>query len=268
MIYYACTILDNKLYLVTGGLPEIVTALTGNRNDLFAALQEVRLLQTRLISNYVADMAKHCGKQNAMHLERLWRNVPAQLGRDQSGSAPKFVFRDVVPGITGYQRLAGAIDWLSAAGLIIRVPIANSGLLPFPAYEKDNFFKLFVFDVGILCALSQLPAKSVLDYNYGTYKGFYAENFVAQEFTACQGANLTCWREGRSEVEFLREVDGSVIPVEVKSGWVTQAKSLKVFCDKYHPPYSVVLSGHNMGYDLRMRKHYYPLYTASKFPIP
>jgi predicted AAA+ superfamily ATPase len=216
-----------KLYLVTGGLPEVVAAFVRNRNDLFAAFQEVRTVQTRLVSDYVADMAKHCGKQNAMHLERLWLNVPAQLGRDQSGSSPKFVFKEVLPGIKGYERLSGAIGWLEAAGLVLRVPIANSGLPPFTAYEKENFFKLFVFDVGILGALSRLPVKSILDYDYGTYKGFYAENFAAQELTVSRRNNIACWREGQSEVEFLCEVDGVVIPVEVKSGWVTQAKSLK-----------------------------------------
>ena len=257
-----------KFYLITGGLPEVVTAFNRHRADLFAAFQEARAVQTRLVSDYVADMAKHCGKQNAMHLERLWRHIPAQLGRDQSGSAPKFVFKDVLPGIRGYERLAGAIDWLEAAGLILRVPIANSGQLPFPAYEKENFFKLFVFDVGILGALSRLPVKSVLDYDYGTYKGFYAENFAAQEFRACQRDNLACWREGSAEVEFICELDGAVIPIEVKSGWVTQAKSLKVFADKYRPPFSAVFSGRNLGADPHLRKHYYPLYLASKFPLP
>jgi predicted AAA+ superfamily ATPase len=256
-----------KLYLAIGGLPEVVMTFLRNRQDLFSAFAEVRAVQTRLISDYVADMAKHCGKENAMHLERLWQNVPAQLGRDQNGSAPKFVFREVLPGIKGYERLAGVIDWLEAAGLILRIPIANSGQLPFPAFQKENTFKLFVFDVGILGALSRLPVKSILDYDYGTYKGYYAENFAAQEFHSRGWNNLACWREGTAEVEFLCEVNGSVIPVEIKSGCVTQAKSLTVFAKKYHPPYCAVFSGRNLGLDQRQAKHYYPLYLAGKFPL-
>ncbi len=256
-----------KLYLVTGGLPEVVLVFMKGRGDRFAALQEVRVIQTRLVSEYVADMAKHCGKQNAMHLERLWRNVPAQLGRDQDGSAPKFIFKNVIPGMKGYERIAGTIDWLVAAGLIIRLPIVNSGLLPFTAYEKENFFKLFVFDVGILGALSRLPIKSILDYDYGTYKGYYAENFAMQELMGIHRDNIACWREGRAEVEFICEVDGDVIPVEVKSGWVTQAKSLRVFVDKYSPPYCVTFSARNLGEDRPLKKHYYPLYLAARFPL-
>jgi len=257
-----------KLYLVTGGLPEVVAAFMMKREDPYAAFQEARDIQTRLVSEYIADMAKHCGKQNAMHLERLWRNVPAQIGRDPGGPAPKFVFKDVLPGIKGYERMAGVIDWLEAAGLVIRLPIAHCGQLPFSAYTKENAFKLFVFDVGILGALSRLPAKAVLDYDFGTYKGYYAENFVAQTFRAGNRTNLACWREGAAEVEFVTDVDGAVVPVEVKSGWVTQAKSLKSFADKYKPAFSAVFSGRNAGSDRHLARHYYPLYLASKFPLP
>ncbi|MBT3295171.1 MAG: ATP-binding protein [Verrucomicrobia bacterium] len=256
-----------KLYLITGGLPEVVEAFMRKRDDRLTAFTEVRAIQTRLISEYVADMAKHCGKQNAMHLERLWRNVPAQLGRDQSGSAPKFAFKDVLPGIKGYERLSGTIDWLVSAGLVIRIPIVNSAQLPFPAYEKENFFKLFVFDVGILGALSRLPVTTILDYDYGTYKGYYAENAVMQELVAAKWDNLACWREGRSEVEFICDVNGAVIPLEVKSGWVTQAKSLKVFADKYTPPYCTVFSARNLAVSPLSKKHNYPLYLVSKFPL-
>ena len=256
-----------KLYLITGGLPEIVATFMDGRNEQFSALQEVREIQNRLLSEYIADMAKHCGKQNAMHLERLWRNIPAQLGRDQNGSSSKFTFKGVIPGVKGYERLVGTIDWLAAAGLIIRLPIVNSGLLPFTAYSRENYFKLFVFDVGILGALSNLPLKTILDYQYGTYKGYYAENFVAQEFIAANRENSACWREKRAEVEFLCEVDGSVIPVEIKSGWVTQAKSLGVFAEKYSPSYCAVFSARNMGVNQEAKRYYYPLYLASKFPF-
>jgi len=257
-----------KLYLAVGGLPEAVSAFLERRNDPFSAFQKVREIQNRLVSEYSADMAKHCGKQNAMQLERLWRQIPAQLGRDQAGSAPKFVFKDVLPGIKGYERMAGAIDWLETAGLILRVPIANCGQLPFSAYTKENAFKLFVFDVGILGALSRLPVKAVLDYDFGTYKGYYAENFVAQTFRTLNRADTVCWREGTAEVEFLTAVDGTAVPVEVKSGWVTQAKSLKSFADKYKPAFSAVFSGRNAGCDAALARHYYPLYLASKFPLP
>jgi len=68
------------------------------------------------VLTYIADIAKHSGKQNAMHVERLWQNIPAQLDREQDGSAGKFKFKGVIPGILRYSKLAGSIDWLVSAG--------------------------------------------------------------------------------------------------------------------------------------------------------
>jgi len=251
------------VYLAVGGMPEVVAAFQSLRSDLWGACGEARKIQERLTTNHLADMAKHCGKQNAMHLERLWQNIPAQLSRDQSGSAPKFAFKEAIPGLRGYDRMAGVIDWLQAAGLILRHPIVNSGHIPFAAYSKENFFKLFVFDTGLLGALSRLPMANILRQDYGSYKGYYAENFVAQEFHAL-GWQTACWREGRAEVEFLCEHQGRAIPVEVKSGQVTQSKSLASFQTKYQPPFSFLLSGKVPRAQLSTTKRHLPLYMASK----
>jgi len=256
-----------KEYMVVGGLPEAVKTFRDGADNVFAAMQEVRKMQRDLITMYLADMAKHSGKQNSMHLERLWRNVPAQLAREQNSSAPKFVFKDVLPGVRGYERLAGPIDWLAKAGLIIRTHIVNSGHLPFAAHAKENFFKLYCYDVGLLGALSDLAPQSILSYEYGTYKGYFAENLIAQEFLCAGAGPLYCWRERTAEVEFLREIESEVIPIEVKSGWVTQAKSLLVFAEKYAPPYRVIMSGRSFHVDAAKGIHHYPLFLAGRFPL-
>ena len=221
--------------------------------------------QDNLLSTYIADIAKHSGKQNAMHIERLWRNVPAQLAREHDGSAGKFKFKGVIPGIKRYSKLAGGIDWLVSAGLIIKARIVNSGQLPFSAHTTENTFKLYVFDAGLLGALSDLPPKSIIEYEYGSYKGYFAENFAAQEFVCSGVKELYCWKEGSAEVEFLREINGNVLPVEIKSGWVTQAKSIKVFAQKYHPKYRAIFSANNLSLDSINKVHRYPLYLASRF---
>jgi predicted AAA+ superfamily ATPase len=256
-----------KIYFVVGGLPEVVQAYADNKDDLFTALNLIRKKQENLITAYNADMAKHSGKQNAMHIDRLWRHVPAQLAREQNGSATKFKFKGIIPGVKAYSKLSGVIDWLQTAGLIIKVHIVNSGNLPFSAYIKENCFKLYLFDVGILGAISKLPPKTILDYEYGSYKGYFAENFVAQEFLFSEVEEIYSWREKNAVVEFLREVEGNVLPVEIKSGWVTQAKSLKVFAEKYNPIYKTVMSANNLYFDQDNRICRYPLYMASRFPF-
>ncbi|MBU1084398.1 MAG: AAA family ATPase [Candidatus Omnitrophota bacterium] len=256
-----------KLYFVVGGLPEVINTYSSHKDNLFSALELVRKKQKELIVAYTADMAKHSGKQNAMHLERLFRNIPAQLAKEQDFSVSRFKFKGIIPGINRYSKLAGSIDWLINAGLIIKSNIVNHCELPFSAYTKENFFKLYLFDPGILGALSDLPSKAILDYDYGSYKGYFAENYAACEFKCFEGKDLYSWQENTAEVEFLREIDGSIFPIEIKSGNITQAKSLKVFADKYDPPYRTVMSGKKPLFDDINKIHKYPLYLASRFPV-
>ncbi len=254
-------------YMIIGGLPEVVKAWRDNLNSPLAAFKAVRKVQKNLLISYLADMAKHSGKQKSMHLERLWSNIPNQLAREQDGSAPKFKFKNVIPGVRGYERLAGPIDWLTKAGLIRKVTMVNNGNLPLSAYAKDNIFKLYCFDTGLLGALGNLPPKTILDYDYGSYKGYFAENFAVQEFQSTDNQPLYYWRERTAEVEFVREFEGDIIPIEIKSGWVTQAKSLKVFAEKYNPPYRIILSGRPFKIDHKHRVRFYPLYLAGKIPL-
>lgn len=256
-----------KDYFITGGLPEVVHIYCEHQHDLFTGFNLVRQKQLDLIEVYFIDIAKHSGKINAMHIQRIWRSIPEQLAYTQDGNAKKFRFKNAIPGIDRFSKLADAIDWLESAGLLLKTHIVNSAQLPFKAYVKENAFKLYLFDVGILGALSELSPKTILDYNYGSYKGFFAENFVAQAFSCADSKKLYSWNEGMAEVEFLKEVEGQVIPIEVKSGWVTQAKSLKVFADKYKPPYCVVISAKNLGKNDKLKVLSLPLYLASRFPL-
>lgn len=253
-----------KKYFVIGGLPEVVSCYLKNKDDLFLAFSEVRKKQDDLIKAYYADIAKHSGKVNAMHIDRILNSIPSQMQQTQDGSIARFKFRGVVPGISHYERLAGAIDWLEHAGLLIKVPIVNTGDIPFKGYIKENFFKLLLFDVGILGSMVELSPKNILDYEYGSYKGYFAENFVAEEFLSSGKESLFSWQEKNAEVEFLIELEGEAVPIEVKSGSVTHTKSLEKFAEKYTPVSQIVLSGRPYSIDKSNKTHYIPLYLAGK----
>ncbi len=256
-----------KRYFIVGGLPEAVATYCENQDHLFEAFSLVRKKQDDLVNSYYADIAKHAGKVNAMHIDRVFRSVPAQLSHVQDGTVARFKFKGVVPGITHYDRLAGAIDWLEATGLVIKVPIVNTGYLPFKGYSKENFFKLLLFDVGILGNMSGISPKTLLDADYGSYKGYFAENFVAQELISAGNPSLFTWQEQQAEIEFLMEIEGKAIPIEVKSGLSTKAKSLKLFAEKYNPPYQAIFSGCPLQARPSEKLRYYPLYLTGWFPL-
>lgn len=251
-----------KRYLVVGGLPEAVNHYREKKENMYEAVQVVRKTQRDLLDAYLADIAKHCGKVNALHIERLWRNVPVQLAQAQNGSAGKFKLREGIPGIRGYDRLSAPLDWLEGANLLIRVPIIDAVGIPLAGYVKENRFKLYLFDVGLLGTMSGISPVTLLNYDFGSYQGYVAENFVAQEMRAVGDRFLYCWQGRTAEVEFLLERQGEVVPVEVKSGWVTQSKSLKVYTERHRPPRAYILSANNVSGSNINR--YLPIYAASR----
>jgi predicted AAA+ superfamily ATPase len=127
---------------------------------------------------------------------------------------------------------------------------------------KENRFKLYFFDVGLLGAVSGIAPAKFLNYDFGSYQGYVAENFVAQELRAAGDKTLFCWQGRTAEVEFLLEREGEFVPVEVKSGWVTQSKSLKVYIERYRPPRVYVLSANNISQ--RNIVCYLPLYSVGR----
>lgn len=253
-----------KHYFIVGGLPEVVKTYRNNKDNFYIAFEKVRKKQDDLIKAYQADMAKHSGKQNAMHIERLWRNIPRQLAREQEGRDTKFIFKGVIPGIKGFARLSGIIDWLEVAGLIIKVPLLKKAESPLTAYAVENNFKLYVFDIGMLGALSRLSAKSILDYNYGSYKGYYAENYVAEALQSQFISNLYYWKGRTSEVEFIFEKEGEIIPVEVKAGKIIQSKSLNIFSQKHSIKKQFVISARKYSHNRIKNRFYIPLYLSGK----
>lgn len=259
-----------KDYFVTGGLPSVVEIYKNNLDNKFIAMQKVREEQDRVLNTYIADIAKHSGKENSMHIERVFKNIPQQLASSQNGSAAKFKFKHIIPGKNRYAELVNLIDWLLATRLAIKVPFVKNIEHPLTVYTEENQFRLFLFDVGLLGALSGLDPGKILDYDYGTYKGFFAENFISQEFAYADKRmdRIFTWKStSGAEIEFLREIDGEILPIEVKSGSNTKAKSLKVFAEKYHSKYRTIMSANNLNIDNENKIHRYPLYLASRFPL-
>jgi predicted AAA+ superfamily ATPase len=145
-------------------------------------------------------------------------------------------------------------------GLVHRVSILDSVRTPLAGQAVENRFKLYFFDAGMLSAVSGLSLEAIMQYGFGSYQGYIAENFVAQEMKAAGCRNLYGWQGRTSEVEFLAETVDGIIPLEVKSGKVIHSKSLGVYEERYQPKYSVILSARN--FNLSGKRLQIPLYAA------
>ena len=158
------------------------------------------------------------------------------------------------------------IEWLIKAGLVIKVPICNSAKSPLQAYADEKRFKLYMFDIGLLGCMVDLAPKSIFAYDYGSYKGYFAENIVLTELTARWHKLFYVWHSNSSEIEFLMDYEGEIIPIEVKAGINTKAKSLKVFREYYAPEHALLFSGRTMM-PSKNGLIQLPLYMAAKYPL-
>ena len=108
--------------------------------------------------------------------------------------------------------------------------------VPLTSYHDEDAFKLFCVDVGLLGALSHLPAEAVLEGSrlFTEFKGALTEQYVCQQL-ACLGLEPVYWSSdtGRAEVDFAVELSGEPVPVEVKAAENLRSKSLKVACEKF-----------------------------------
>lgn len=161
--------------------------------------------------------------------------------------------------------MQGPLEWLKRSNLVIQSLIATKAKHPLLSYTKDNMFKLYFFDIGLLLALLDIPYQAIFEELISEFKGFIGENFVAQElFCATEKNNLTAWQEGMSEIEFIIISQGSIIPIEVKTAKRSRrAKSIEVFISKYSPYITTPYLPNQVKRQLKGALETIPIYVCS-----
>ena len=222
-----------RQYYYVGGMPEAVKEFAASGN--FA---RVRGLQKELVSYYQQDFSKHSQTALIPRLNMVWQSIPLQLAKENR----KFFYGQVKEGARA-KDFELAIQWLSDCGLIHKVSAASKPGLPLNAYTNPSVFKIYLHDVGLLSAMSDLSAKTLLAGNeiFSEFKGALTEQYVLQEIKAASDRQICYYssEKSRCEIDFLVQEDDCVIPVEVKAEENLRAKSLRVYNEKYKPNLSV-----------------------------
>lgn len=253
-----------KYYSFVGGMPEAVGEFLACKQNLFIALTKTRKVHDELLKAYTMDFAKYSGRLNAQKIALVFNNIAKQIQKVHDDSIQRYRFIDVLPGQSKYIHLQGPIEWLVTSGLASKIHLVSKPELPLSAYTKDNLFKLFLFDIGLLAAQLELDPTTVINQTMGSYKGFIAEVFVAQQLQSILGNELYSWQDNKSEIEFLIKDKNRVIPIEVKSGTRTKAKSMAVYKKKFHPEPAIKLSANNLRYEQNHINA--PIYLAGYLP--
>jgi hypothetical protein len=228
-----------KQYYFIGGMPEAVSTFIRN-NDF----NEVREIQNSILDAYEQDFSKHAPLEIISRIRMVWNSIPAQLAKENR----KFIYGLIKKGARA-KDYELAITWLIDCGLIHKINKISKPAIPLKAYMDLSAFKLFLVDIGLLNAMGNVDIKTLLEKNsiFEEFKGAITEQFVLQQLLCFREFDIYYWSAEKSnaEIDFIIQYMGQVIPIEVKAEENLQAKSLKVFCEKFEPKLAIRTSMSN-----------------------
>ena len=239
-----------KKYLVLGGMPALINNFIINDYNIAHVNFD---LQEQIITSYLADMNKYTENSEGIKNSQIYNAIPKELARVNNIFKYSIVDKDARK-----IRYETSLDWLLASNMILKCDLAEKNESPLKAFISYDKFKIYLSDVGLLRALSNLDYGEILLDKNEMYKGVLTENYVACEFYS-KFKELYFYNFDRYEIDFLIKINGDIIPVEVKSGRRTNSKSLNEYIKKYNPKYSIRISSKNFGFENNIKS--VPLYA-------
>lgn len=217
-----------RQYYYVGGMPASVQCHADKEG-----LEAVREIQKQILFDYSRDFSKHVPKADVPRVNMVWQGMPAQLFKENK----KFIYGVLKDGGRA-KEFETAIQWLIDAGLVYKVNRCKAPKMPLKAYEDFSAFKLFLCDCGLLGALAEIPASQMLvsDEAIKEYKGGFTEQYVLQQLVSRNGGAIYYYSSDNSrlEIDFLTQVDGKVVPIEVKAEGNVRANSFSAYLSE-HP---------------------------------
>lgn len=228
------------IYLIVGGMPDAVKIYIATKD-----IREVDKVQRDIVALYKEDFSQYESEDKKLKLISIYDIIPAELNKQNK----KFVFTMLNKELK-FDRYENSFLWLKDAGVALPVYNVEAPVIPLKASKSSNVFRLFSNDTGLLT--SAYPAETKLELinkNSEVNNGAHFENAVAQQLTANGLEPYFCKKKNIGELDVLVEMDGKVVPIEVKSGKAYKAhKSLNNFMkiSDYHIEKAYVLSVANM----------------------
>ncbi|WP_288887876.1 ATP-binding protein [uncultured Eubacterium sp.] len=226
-----------KLYYYVGGMPEAVSCYVDDKD-----INEVRNIQKEIVSLYEKDFSKHIDNKSELERTRMvWDSIPLQLAKENK----KFFFGQIKKGARSAQYEV-SIQWLIDCGLCYKVHMVSKPAMPLKSYKEPQAYKLFMIDVGLLGAMSDLDINSILgdDELFVEFKGALTEQYVLQQIISTTEMVPYYYSNtnSRNEIDFLMQIKSDIVPIEVKAEENLKSKSLKAYIDKYDPKYAIRFS--------------------------
>lgn len=241
-----------RQYLVIGGMPECVMQFVQTRDYVL-----VRHTQDTILASYLNDMSKYNNLNEIKKTRLAYDNITVQLSKKNT----RFQYKLIKKGGRASE-FENAIEWLCLSGIVSQVYKVEQIKKPLENYRDIDSFKIYVSDLGLLCAKKDLAPNDIIYMvdELNDFKGGMTENYVNVQLNVNE-YNTYYWESERgAEIDFIIQREGQLIPIEVKSADNTRAKSLKLYMDTYKPAYAIKLSSKNFAFE--DNKKIVPLYAA------
>ena len=242
----------NRQYLVVGGMPECVLQFVETKDYIL-----IRHTQDTILASYLNDMSKYNTLNEIKKTRLTYDNITVQLSKKNT----RFQYKLIKKGGRASE-FENAIEWLTLSGIVSQIYKVEQIKKPLENYRDIDSFKIYVSDLGLLCAKKDLAATDILYMvdEINDFKGGMTENYVNTHLTI-NGYKTYYWESNRgAEIDFIIQRDTHIIPIEVKAADNTRAKSLKLYMDTYKPAYAIKLSTKNFGFE--DNKKIVPLYAV------
>ena len=242
------------VYLIVGGMPDAVKTYIATKD-----IREVDKIQRDIVTQYKEDFSQYESEDKKLKLISIYDIIPAELNKQNK----KFVFTMLDKELK-FDRYENSFLWLKDAGVALPVYNVEAPVIPLLASKSSNVFRLFSSDIGLLTSAYPAATKiELINKNGEVNNGAHFENAVAQQLL-CNGFELYFYKKKNiGELDFLIELDGKVVPIEVKSGKAYKThKALDHFMNvpDYHIEKAFVFSTGNVEKDGKVT--YLPIYMC------
>ena len=198
-------------YMVNGGMPEVINAFISTNS-----FTEVFETQSKILNSNLDDIARYAATSEKPKIRACYLSLPEQLARENK----KFKFSSVEHGGSS-RKFGNAVDWLRESSLALQCHNLSEAVLPLRIYKLHDIFKMYVSDIGILCAMMGFAVKKAIIDN--TLTGFAKGGLYENAVMGClvrRGYEPYYFmpKSNGGEIDFIIEQEDGIVPIEVKAG--------------------------------------------------
>ena len=257
-----------RRYLIVGGMPDSVKAFIKSSFQY-----EKSDFEKKKILNLYNDDIHKIKFNYRTKLLTLYKNLPSVLSRHD-----KRIIYDQIQKNSRSKNYTEPIFWLSDSKIANICYMVSDPRMPLRLSIKENFFKTYLNDTGLLFTQAfdtkiirqdKLYSEIIMD-NFHINEGMFFENVVAQTLTA-NGYDLLFYKHYNKEKHYDdMEIDFLIIfpfkdkykisPIEVKSSKKYKLNSLLLFNKKFKSEIGYSFVVHTKIYKIDGNIIYLPIY--------